>query len=339
MSKSKILIIDGLNNFVRFLMVNTSISQDGEMIGGIAGFIKFLLWTNTTLVPTKIIIVWEKGGGNARRKQLYPEYKANRATSGLDKDVLKEINSDASLLKTELNGEDKIRQLLVLTRILKHLPVCQIYHPESECDDIIGYIVKYKFLEEDVEKIIVSGDKDFYQLLIPNSNKVKVYDSQTRKTVLPESVKERFGISSRNFCLARAVVGDDSDNIHGVNGIGLKTMAKRFPFLADDSVDYSVQQLIESCQKTLSGDKKAQKCFQSIIDGEEIIKRNWQLMYLDTFNHSASQLTKIDSLVDNFVPEFNKINFLREFMKSGLSITTDMDRLLYDMRGLIPKKE
>ena len=67
------------------------------------------------------------------------------------------------------------------------------------------------------------------------------------------------------------------------------------------------------------------KIFQRISDGEDIIHRNWKLMYLDTNNLSASQIKRIEGTIDTFEPQRNKIGLLRRLVKEGLS-TFDADR-------------
>jgi 5'-3' exonuclease len=149
----------------------------------------------TQFMPSKVFFVWEKGGGSARRKKLYPEYKANRTTHGA-KDVnslkatmkkavevdveKKESSSDSSntlFLRQTIDERDKIRQLLLLTSAIKHLPVCQVYQGDSEGDDVIAYLAKNKLASESAKKIIISSDNDFYQLITSEDN-VLVYDAR-----------------------------------------------------------------------------------------------------------------------------------------------------------------
>src|SRR5574337_465032 len=77
--KRPIVIIDGFNVFVRHFVVNESVTTTGEPCGGVVGFLKFLYWVTNNIVPSKLYVVWEQGGGSPRRKKIYPEYKANRA--------------------------------------------------------------------------------------------------------------------------------------------------------------------------------------------------------------------------------------------------------------------
>src|SRR5690348_9939591 len=73
------IFVDGLNNFLRHYIVNQTINSRSEPIGGVVGFLRFLNYTINTFAPSKIFVVWETGGGAARRKNIYKGYKANRA--------------------------------------------------------------------------------------------------------------------------------------------------------------------------------------------------------------------------------------------------------------------
>ena len=73
-----ILIVDGLNTFLRaFTMIN-HINQDGAHIGGLTGFLKSVGYAIKMIEPTKVILVFDGAGGSNNKRNLYPEYKANR---------------------------------------------------------------------------------------------------------------------------------------------------------------------------------------------------------------------------------------------------------------------
>ena len=350
LTQRPILIIDGMNAFLRYVLANTATSTSGEFVGGVVGVVKFIEDMTSQFMPSKVFFVWEKGGGSARRKKLYPEYKANRTThcanevknlkatmkKAVEVDTEKESSSDSSntlFLRQMIDEKDKIRQLLLLTSVIKHLPVCQVYQADSEGDDVIAYLVKNKLAAEPAKKIVVSSDNDFYQLITPDDN-VLVYDARFKKLINNESVKQKYGVSGRNFCMARIAAGDDSDNISGIPGIGMKTMAKRFPCLLSDEEDVTVEQILSEA-KTASELKKPPKCFQGLLEGEDILRRNWELMYLGTNCLSASQITKIDYIVENFEPKFNKIAFMRELIAAGISVPPTFDMFVYNMHALM----
>ena len=76
----KVLIIDGLNTFIRVFSVIPTTNDDGIHVGGIVGFLKSVGYAIKMLAPTRTIIVFDGKGGSNRRRKLYPEYKAKRTT-------------------------------------------------------------------------------------------------------------------------------------------------------------------------------------------------------------------------------------------------------------------
>jgi 5'-3' exonuclease len=317
-----IVVVDGMNLFIRLFVVNESVTTSGDPVGGVVGFIKYLNYLTYNFVPRKLVVVWEQGGASPRRKKIFEGYKANRAK---DKESFKNIKDDTSKRSWLLGDqENKLKQLHLLTQVLKQMPVCQIYIPETECDDIAAYLLRNKFSKENARKILVSSDKDFYQLL--ENPSIEIYDPGKKILVSAEKILTEYNISPRNFCLARTMVGDTSDNIPGVEGIGLKTAAKRFPFLAEVDKDHQPKDIIEYCETKLK-EKSKIKAYSDVGEAKEILQRNWELMYLDSSSMSASQIEKIDFIVDNFKPNLNKLGLIRTMIDAGVVTDIDFDRL------------
>jgi DNA polymerase-1 len=314
-----------MNIFIRSFLVNQTTNVSGELFGGTVGFLQSLKLYIRELKPSKVIIVWEQGGGSSRRKSIFSEYKANRIKS---KD-LKENLSEREVILTDT--ENKTKQLLVLTQMLSCLPVCQVYITETEGDDVTAYIAKYKFTDQ--EKIIVSTDKDFYQLL-ENPN-IKIYSPNKKILIDYRNINEEFGISARNFALARSIVGDESDNINGIYGIGLKTIAKRFPELNNNDKDYLISDLENLCRKNLTESKKTVKCFQDILENIEIVKRNWKLMYLQSSNLSANQIDKINERIDTFKTNMNHMAFIKLFGTNHLQVSNSVNEIITETKYLL----
>lgn len=316
-----IILIDGMNVFLRHFCANPTVSASGELIGGIVGFLKFIEWIINNMSPQKIYVVWEKGGGSARRKAIYPRYKQNRARI----DDLKEVNKIPDPDKAPRimdNHESKLRQLLLLTEILKCLPVCQVYHEDCECDDVLAYLVKEKFQDSSVQKIVISSDKDFYQLLTRDD--IIIYDQGKKSYITAENVMERFGIPPLNFLLAKTIDGDSSDNIEGIKGLGLKTILKCVPEIANSNKEMGISDLIECVREKLA-EKPKTKAYQSILEGEDIIRRNWQLMYLGLSTMSSGQRQKVDAVLEKFQPKYDKLKFLISLQKNDIVLAMDFD--------------
>jgi DNA polymerase-1 len=319
MIEKPVLVIDGLNVFLRHFIVNESMSSTGELVGGVVGFIKGLGSLISTLHPDQVIVVWEQGGASPRRKHIFSEYKANRATSKALQTIYR---SDGKMMPNN-DGKNKLYQLQLLAKALGNMPICQIYVPDTECDDIIAYIVKRKLQGSSQTKIVVSSDKDFYQLLEDKS--IRIFDP-ARKILIDEAyILEKFGISPRNITLARAIAGDPSDNLDGVSGIGLKTVAGRFPDFARTDIDLDLSWIREASIKAINESKKPPKCFSSILSEMNVVERNWKLMYLDTSCLAASQISKVDYKLETFKPICNRLDFIKTFMAADIPLTHDID--------------
>lgn len=338
-----ILIIDGFNLFIRHFVVNEAVTTTGELCGGVVGFLKALNNLTTQFSPERIYVVWEQGGGCPRRRKLYPEYKANRMKV---KTEFKSINLPANGVPSKQwikdDTENKIRQTKILVDSLKHLPVCQVYVAETECDDVIGYMIRNKLKNINALKIVVSSDRDFYQLL--DEPNVKIFNPADKSFHDGPIVKVKVGkddfvnVPARNYVLVRTMTGDDSDNITGVPGMGFKTALKVFPSLSDDSHDHTIQELLETARTQLSTMKKSPKVVGSVIACEEVIRRNWQLMYLSSGTLAPNQINKIDYAVDEFEPRMNKLGLIKTLLGAGVVSNIDFDSMAYQMQiSLITK--
>lgn len=323
-----IIVIDGFNCFLRHYFVNQEVNAKSQPIGGVIGLLKQIDYLVTTFSPSKVYVVWENGGPSPRRKKIFPAYKANRAKAK----EMKKIQAGKETLKDVLALDDQARilQLTMLAQILKTTPICQIFVPETECDDVIAYLIRLKFHKEPGKKIIVSNDKDFYQLLDHPDN--LIFDPATKSLVDGAKVLEKYGIAPRNFCMAKVLAGDDSDNIPGVPGVGFKTVVKRFSGFEDTQRDVDIASVIQEALGASQGQKKPLKVFVDVGQSEQLLKRNWDLMYLDSSSMSASQISKIDYIVDTHEPKMDKLQLIKTIMEAGINSSFDFDRFASQMR-------
>jgi len=310
--KDVVLIIDALNLFTRHYVAHPALGANGQHVGGIVGFLYAITKFAEDFKPTKIIVVWE-GGGSKRKRDLYKDYKKKRRPAKLNR------NYD-DLPDTVQNRN---HQITTLVKILSFTPIIQMYVPDCEADDVIGYISKYKFRND--RKLIVSSDKDFYQLL---DNKTIIYSPTWKKLVTHKEVVEKFNISPENFCLAKSVCGDPADNIPGVKGVGFKTLAKRFPGFRDTE-SMNVGDLVGTCEAMVSEGSKI-KSINSIIESRDMILRNWKLIYLDTGNLAPVQIKSIHEIIDTFSPKSNKIMTMKSLISEGIQ-TFNVDRLFLSL--------
>jgi DNA polymerase-1 len=307
-----ILIIDFLNIFTRHFTVNPTLNKDGIPVGGVVGFLNNFKYILEEIYPKKVVIVFESGG-SPRRRSLFKDYKSNRKPIKLNRTYDENATSADEV-------ENRMYQINLLMEMLRRLPVTQMYVKDCEADDVIGYLAKYKFPEDDC--VILSSDKDFYQLL---DEKTTIYSPTSKKFIKSEDVFERFGIHPINFCLARTLQGDPADNIDGVKGAGFKTIVKRFPkFSQDNEIDIDMVLAVSKQQSEIS----KLKIYKEINENHVKIRRNWKLMYLDTQNLSADQIKKINYGIDTFEPKKDKIGMFRLLVKQGLN-RFDIERLFF----------
>jgi 5'-3' exonuclease len=293
LTKNRVLIFDGLNVFIRHYIAHPAMSDNGEQIGGIVGFYYNLVNLIEQCKPESVIIVWE-GGGSKRKRDLFKNYK-----KGIKPRKMNRYYSNEEL-PDSLNNRNY--QLEILIEILSHLPLCQIYVEDAEADDAIGYICQYKLSKK--SKIIISGDHDYYQLI--NDNCI-VYSPNSKSFVNKDKVIEKYGVHPNNFCLAKSVVGDKSDNIPGVPGAGFKTLTKEFGslLLKEDFQNNTFQLFVDNDVKHQDNPKK--KIYKSIKENEKLIERNIKLVRLDIDNLAHIQIKKIDECIENFKPAWNNI--------------------------------
>ena len=292
----KILIVDGLNLFMRHYAAHPAMNSNGEQVGGIVGFFYAILDKVEKFKPRQTIIVWE-AGGSKRKRDLFGDYKKKSRPQRLNRYY------DDDLPDTIQNRNFQIKMLISL---FQSLPVDQIYVEDCEADDVIGYLCNYKLKNE--IKLIISSDHDYYQLI---DEKTRVWSPTLKKLVDTNKVIERFKIHPNNFCLAKCIAGDPSDNIKGAPGVGFKNLVKYFPKFGEEQ-EYAMDEFFEDTG--IKQQEKDLKAFRSILDNEAVIRRNWRLVLLDMQNLSQ----KIDSIIDNNNEKIDKMEMMRLILKNGI---------------------
>lgn len=302
MVKDRILIFDAMNVFMRHYIAHPAMSDNGDQIGGIVGFYYNLINLIEKCKPEAVIVVWE-GGGSKRKRDLYPDYKRGSRPVKMNR----YYDSD-EIPDSIANRNFQIRNLL---GIINNLPVCQVYIEDAEADDAIGYLVKYKLSKKN--KVIVSGDHDFYQLV---DEDCIIYSPNSKSFVNTNTVISKYGVHPHNFCLAKSIVGDKSDNIPGVVGVGFKTLSKEFGelLLKENFQNNAFQLFVDNDVKHQNHPKK--KIYKSIKDSEKLIERNIKLVRLDVDNLVHMQTKIIDESIENFKPAWNNIKAIK-FLKEN----------------------
>tara|TARA_Y100000114_G_scaffold69252_1_gene63407 strand:+ start:462 stop:1427 length:966 start_codon:yes stop_codon:yes gene_type:complete len=297
-NKKRALLIDALNLFMRNYIVDPSLSTNGQPIGGTKGFIKSLQSVCRTINPDLIFVAWD--GGSQKRKSIDKNYKAGRKPVRLNRDI---HNMTAGEQEDNKNWQQER-----LIEYLNEMPTLQSYVENVEADDIIALACRSQALS-DYHKIILSSDKDFIQLC----DDTTILYRPIQKEILNEKrILEQFEIHPTNFALARAIAGDKSDNLAGVGGVGLPTVAKRFPFLAQDK-SYTIKELVEYSEQV---DSKL-KVFKNVIEKKEIIEKNYKMMQLYVPNISARSAQHIRAMLNKPQLNFNKSGVRAMMIEDG----------------------
>ena len=294
------LIVDGLNLFMRHYVAHPSMNNNGDQVGGVIGFLYTIVNFVEKYKPDRIYVVWESGG-SPRRRSIQKDYKMKRRPQ--------KLNRNYEDLPDTVDNRNY--QIGTLTKVMSYMPICQIYVPDCEADDVIGYLCKNRLRND--RKVIISSDKDYYQLIDKNTI---IYSPTWKKLVTSKEVIQKYSIDPTNFSLAKCAVGDISDNIRGIKGAGFKTLAKRYPMLLERK-DVTIQDIKVHSGKMMSEGSKV-KIYKSIFENIDILKKNWKLVYLDTANIAGHQAQKILETIDTFKPVYNKIKSIRFFIQEGI---------------------
>ncbi len=194
----KLLLIDGnsILNRAYFALPMMNDTQ-GRNVNAVYGFVNILLKVLSDLKPDKLIVAFDKHGHNFR-KDIYPEYKANR--HGMP--------------------DDLAAQLPLLHDLLAAMRVEVAEKAGVEADDIIGTIS----LAFDGDSFIVSGDRDMLQLVSDKTTVLLTKKGVTEvEAVDLEVLKTNYDLTPAQVIEYKALRGDTSDNIPGVKGVGDKT--------------------------------------------------------------------------------------------------------------------
>lgn len=303
MINKPVIYIDGLNIFMRHFAANPSKSLNGQYCGGIFGMLRNIKHLTEKFKPQKVFVVWE-GGGSIRRRNIDPNYKSGRRPVKLNRsEYTKDIPDTV---------ENRNWQLKTLVNILYKTPVTQIYVEDCEADDVIAYLTKTKASNN--KKIIVTSDKDYYQLINDNT----LIWSPNKKILIDEQyVLNKWGIHPQNFCVTRCFAGDQSDGIKGIKGAGFKVMSKRFPELGMCN-SVTTNDIIKRANIEVKNGSKL-KLYKNIISETVDIQKNWKLMYLDSLNISGDQVKKINFQIENKEEKVSKFDLLKILNEQGLN--------------------
>ena len=278
-----LVIIDG-NSLVNraFYALPLLTNKDGEYSNAVYGFVNILVKCITEIKPEYICVAFDHSR-HTFRTEMYAQYKGTR------KEMPTELRGQMPLLKTLLN--------------LMNITTFEMV--DIEADDIIGTVAKHS----GVKNIILSGDRDVLQLIDENTEVWLTKKGITEvEKINANNIKETFGIGPSQIVDLKALMGDSSDNIPGVLGIGsvtATTLLKKY-----DTLDNIYKNINE-----ISG-----KVQEKLIVGKD----NAYLSYkLATINTNCD----IDVNVKHFVYDFPFNASVKEFFEK------------YQFRSLLRRQE
>jgi len=303
-TNSSILLVDGNNLFLRAWNANPAMDENGNHTGGLTGSLKSLGYSIRLLAPTRCVMIFDGVGGSFKRRQIFPEYKARRK----GKIRLNRAYEEMSNAPTE---EEQCRhQYQKFIQYLQVMPVNLLSIDHQEADDVIAYLAT-DYFKESSKVYIMSADRDFLQLC---DGRISVYSPTKKRIYGPTEVLADYNIHPNNFVLYRALDGDDSDDVPGIEGAGPKTIVKHFPWLNEEKL-HTVDEVIHHAD----GFKNKYKVCDRIVNGKSILDRNVALMQLkETCLTVISQLHCNDCLKSSKIPRLDKGTFFKMVREDGI---------------------
>ena len=317
-----ILVIDAMNMLIRSFSLLKAMNPSGHHIGGLVGFLRSLGYVTRIFDPTRVVIVWDGKGGSANRKNIDPNYKAQRATSRITHWGLYDSKAEEM--------EALIGQLFRTQDYLECLPLQQIVMDKLEADDIIAYIAKRASAANVKKCTIVSSDKDFLQLV---DDTIEVYAPIKKKTFTEDNIFEELKVLPENYNVVKALLGDNSDNLAGVKGLGIKTILSEFPKLAEVT-NTTLQYVYDTCAAKLE-EKKCKKIFPKIITEWDRVETNFKLMNLNISDLDDKEKEHVMEVLNSPIPDLQTGVFLSLLDKDKIEgITKNTEAWLENFRPL-----
>lgn len=258
MPSGKLVIIDGHGLIYRaFFAIRSLSTSAGQPTNAVYGFARMIRQYRRVLHPTHWIVAFD-GGLPAERMAILESYKAQRPSMP---DELRE-------------------QIPLISRYLTLSGVPQVRMDGCEADDVIATLVS-AFEKDALDTVIVTSDKDLFQLV---GNRVTVVRPSDIEHALDEAgVREKMGVGPSEIPELLALVGDQSDNIPGVPGVGPKTAAKLL-------IKYgSIENIFEHIEEV-----ESVRIREAIRKSRDIVHRNIELVGLRRDLKTCVELAEIE---------------------------------------------
>jgi len=272
---SKTLIIDGMNTFIGAFAADNKFNHFGHHVGGIASFLKSIGYVIKNEAPTRVMIVFDGEGGHISRRMIYPDYKRNR--DNLATLVNKKVFED----KKE-EDRAKLNELERLVEYLEFLPITLLSLDKLEADDVMAYLTHHLYAEHPDNHIcIMSADRDFLQLI---NDRTYVYSPIKRKHYYTQDVIDEFKCRPDNYLVYKCFLGDTSDNVKGVHGVGERKIDTLFGGALSEGV-VTFDDIYKICEEPPTNSV----LYDRILNSKHILDVNSKIMDLSAPNLSAEQ--------------------------------------------------
>lgn len=261
-TEKPIILIDGSSYLYRAFFATPSLTNaKGEPTGAIYGVTNMIRSLINQYQPTHIAVVFDAKGGSFR-KEIYSDYKATR----------------------DAMPDDLCKQIEPVHTILKAMGLPLLCIDNVEADDVIGTLAK-QAEAEGLSVLISTGDKDMAQLV---SDKITLINTMNNVILDPIGVEQKFGVPPQKIIDFLALMGDSSDNIPGVAGVGEKTASSLLNEFS--GIDDIYQHIDKVATLSIRGAKSIQ---QKLLANEKEAQLSYLLATIKTdvaLNFSNEQL-------------------------------------------------
>ncbi len=283
-----ILLIDGMYLiFSSFYSHRNMRTLKGEPTGAVYGFVTRVENLIQELKPDRIMVALDSPG-KTHRHRIFPDYKAKRLHP----------------------PEELIQQIPHIKEYLQYRGIPYLEIPGMEADDIIARLSREKG-RKGTDIVIFSADKDLFQLVGDN---IYIYHPKVKQKLNPAEIEDLFGVSPRQIVDYLSLVGDSSDNIPGVPGIGEKTAKKLIDRFG------SLDRMLEKMDEV---EEKYRQKIQSNMDSLRMSRQLVDLSHLPDFTLPEKIETFKDRLGEELVSLYTRLSFnslLKRLKDSGVSL-------------------
>lgn len=301
----KVLLIDWFNIVKRRLYVKDIETTDiGDLVDVMSTDIINIFYRLYTELRPDLIVICSDSGSNVRARNIVEEYKANRKKG-----------------KTLSEQQKENSYMEIIKNVASKFPCPFIDVKNTEADMIIRCVVNHIHnVNDKIEIVIASSDSDFIQLL---SKKVTIYDWD-KGIVNKDNWYKIHKISddyfdSRNYAIAKSIVGDNSDNIDGVNGWGWKKVFRLFSLINryyETNIVYDNITNLKNCIIEVANNHEAKnfddKDIRFMNKAAEMIKNNYDLILrnMTVIDLSIAETPHLYKIYDSIKNAFsNKISY------------------------------